>query len=212
MSKKGFRIFPQELIGNLYHVGTLDITQKSNFSHEGNGLSVSNCPDAWRQITKGVTNGKTFMLQKCGMKLLDFYMLTAAEQAKIQNWAVSNGYVKETTLYKSITWDEFGEEFFSLYESYDEAFAEADEEVDRVRPVDGLLPTQKLKDISLVRIELLQVRDFITSLYAEQVLDYDGIYWDELLDVGIYSAPRGVIFNSKLPSFTVTCIAPDSKQ
>ena len=211
MRRKAFRTFPQRLIGNLYHVGTMDITKKSKFSHEGNGLSVSNCPDAWRRITKGLTHGKTFMLRKRGMKLLDFYMLTAEEKAEIQRWAVANGYVEEATLYKSITWDELGEEFFSLYESYDKALAEADDKEERVQPVDGLLPTQKMKDTSMVHIELLQVRDFITALYTEQVLNYDGIYWDELLDEGVYSAPRGVIFNSKLPSFTVTCIDEDSE-
>lgn len=210
MRRKAFRTFPQRLIGNLYHVGTMDITKKSKFSHEGNGLSVSNCPDAWRRITKGLTHGKTFMLRKRGMKLLDFYMLTAEEKAEIQQWAVSNGYVEKATLYKSVTWDEFGEEFFSLYESYEEALTEADGEEERVQPVDGLLPTQKMKDTSMVHIELMQVRDFITALYTEQVLNYDGIYWDELLDEGVYSAPRGVIFNSKLPSFTVTCIDEDS--
>lgn len=210
MSRKAFRTFPQRLIGNLYHVGTMDITKKSKFSHEGNGLSVSNCPDAWRRITEGLTHGKTFMLRNRGMKLLDFYMLTAEEKSEIQRWAVSNGYVEEATLYKSITWNEFGEEFFSLYESYEEALTEADNEEERVQPVDGLLPTQKMKDTSMVHIELLQVRDFVTTLYTEQVLNYDGIYWDELLDEGVYSAPRGVIFNSKLPSFTVTCIDDDS--
>lgn len=210
MSRKAFRTFPQRLIGNLYHVGTMDITKKSKFSHEGNGLSVSNCPDAWRRITEGLTHGKTFMLRKRGMKLLDFYMLTAEEKSEIQRWAVSNSYVEEATLYKSITWNEFGEEFFSLYESYEEALTEADNEEERVQPVDGLLPTQKMKDTSMVHIELLQVRDFVTTLYTEQVLNYDGIYWDELLDEGVYSAPRGVIFNSKLPSFTVTCIDDDS--
>lgn len=211
MSRKAFRTFPQRLIGNLYHVGTMDIAKKSKFSHEGNGLSVSNCPDAWRRITKGLTHGKTFMLWKRSMKLLDFYILTAEEKTEIQRWAVSNGYVEEATLYKSITWNEFGEEFFSLYESYEEALTEADNEEERVQPVDGLLPTQKMKDTSMVHIELLQVRDFITALYTEQVLNYDGIYWDELLDEGVYSAPRGVIFNSKLPSFTVTCIDEDSE-
>ena len=137
-------------------------------------------------------------------------MLTAEEKSEIQRWAVSNGYVEEATLYKSITWNEFGEKFFSLYESYEEALTEADNEEERVQPVDGLLPTQKMKDTSMVHIELLQARDFITALYTEQVLNYDGIYWDELLDEGVYSAPRGVIFNSKLPSFTVTCIDDDS--
>lgn len=116
---------------------------------------------------------------------------------------MTNGYVKETTLYESITWGEDGEEFYSLFISYDEAFLEADEEEDRVRPVTGLVPTQKLLDQSLVRIELLNVPAIITGLYAELVLEYDGIYWDEVLDISAYSAPRGVIFNDKIASFDV---------
>ena len=58
-------------------------------------------------------------------------------------------------------------------------------------------------------MELLDVSDIITEIYAEQVLDYDGIYWDEILDVASYSAPRGVIFNSKLPSFDVVNITQE---
>ena len=116
---------------------------------------------------------------------------------------MDNDYVTSATLYKSLSWDEDGYECYSLFDSYDAALDESDFEEDRVQAVPGLLPTQKLIGQSLVNIELLDVSDIITALYAEQVLDYDGIYWDEILDVASYSAPRGVIFNSKLSSFDV---------
>lgn len=201
--KEGFKIFDSHRIGELYHVGTMDISKKSRYSHEGNGLSVSNCPDAWVSITNGFTHGDYFKLSKPDLKLLDYYALTQKEKDQIQLWAIENGYVQEGTLFKAISWGEDGEEYFSVYASYEEALWEADEEEDRVTPVSGLLPTQKLFDQSLVKVELLHIPGIITGLYAEQVLDYDGVYWDEVLDIGSYSAPRGVIFNSKVSSFEV---------
>ena len=201
-----FRIFEPGLIGDLYHVGTMDISKKSRFSFEGNGLSVSNCPDEWVAITEGVTHGDYFKLFKPDMRLLDYYGLSDDEKKIIQTWAIRNGYVRQGTVYKSLSWDEDGREFFSLHASYDEAFEEAGEEEDYVEEVSWLLPTEKLVDQSLVNVGLLDIPDIITELYAEQVLDYDGIYWDEDLDVTAYSAPRGVIFNSKISSFEVSNI------
>lgn len=198
-----FQVRNPVLLGDIYHVGTMDISQKRSRSHEGDGLSISNCPDAWVEITEGYTYGDYFKLSKPDMKLLDYYGLTDGEKSEIQRWALENGYVKENKLYKSISWGEDGEEYFSLFDSYDKALYESDDEDDRVEEIDGLIPTQKLLDQSLVKIELLQVRDIITALFAEQVLGYDGIWWDEELDVGAYSAPRGVIFNSRVSSFDV---------
>lgn len=198
-----FQVRNPVLIGDIYHVGTMDISKKRRHSHEGDGLSISNCPDEWVEITEGFSYGDYFRLSKPDMKLLDYYGLTDGEKAEIQSWALDNGYVKEGKLYKSITWGEDGEEYFSLFDSYEKALYEADDEEDRVVEIDGLIPTEKLLDQSLVKIELMQVRDMITALYAERVLDYDGIYWNDELDVGAYSAPRGVIFNSKLSSFDI---------
>lgn len=205
--KMSFKTFDPYRIGDLYHVGAMDISRKSKHSHEGNGLSVSNCPDAWVSITKGFTHGDYFKLSKSDLKLLDYYALSQKEKEQIQAWAIENGYVQEGALYKVISWGENGEEYFSVYASYEDALWEADEEEDRVISVSGLLPTQKLLDQSLVKVELLHIPDIITGLYAEQVLDYDGIYWDEVLDVGAYSAPRGAIFNSKISSFEVVNIS-----
>ena len=201
--KVPFQTFDPVRIGSLYHVGTMDISKKSRTSFEGNGLSVSNCPDVWRRITEGFTHGDCFQLSKPDLKLLDYYALTKEEIETIQNWAVEHGYVEPGQVYKSIVWDEEGNELYSLYDSYDKALEESDFEEDRVKAVAGLLPMKKLTEQSLVKVELLNVQDIITSLYAERVLDYDGIYWDEFLDEAAYSAPRGVIFNSKLPSFNV---------
>ena len=80
-----FKLQSPATIGDLYHVGTMDITRKSKFSHEWNGLSVSNCPDEWCQITEGHTHGDLFHLSKPDLKLLDYYALTTEEKEQIQN-------------------------------------------------------------------------------------------------------------------------------
>ena len=211
-SKGPFKVRNPMLIGDLYHVGTMDLSKKSRFSLEGNGLSVSNCPDAWCAITEGFTHGDYFKLSKPDLQLLDYYALTSEEVEEIQNWAIQHGYVLRGSLYKSISWNEEGSECYSLFQSFDEALMEADEDEERVIMVPGLLPTQKLLDQSLVQVELLHIPYIITELYTEQVLNYDGIYWDEVLDISSYSAPRGVIFNSKLPLFDVVNTSQEEKQ
>lgn len=202
-SQGPFKLADPFMIGDLFHVGTMDITKKTKFSHEWNGLSISNCPDSWCRITEGFTHGDLFKLSKSDMKLLDYYAMTDEENAVISSWAIAQGYVEEGVLYKSLTYDEDGSEYYSLYSSYESALEESDYDEDRVQKILGLLPTKKLLDLSMVKVELLDIPSIITALYAEQVLDYDGIYWDEELDEAAYSAPRGVIFNSKLPSFEV---------
>lgn len=198
-----FRVMKPEEIGDIFHVGTMDLSQKSEFSYEGNGLSISNCPDVWCRITEGHTHGDCFQLIKSDMKLLDYYGLTEAEKQEIQEWAIKEGYAVPGKLYKSIFYGEEGEEYFSLYDSFDAAMEEADYEEECIKEVAGLLPTEKLLGQSLVEVELLDMPDIITELYAEQVLGYDGVYWDEVLDEMSYSAPRGVIFNDRIHDFQV---------
>lgn len=207
-----FKVVDSQEIGPLYHVGTMDISKKATYSLEGNGLSVSNCPEVWRKITKGSTHGDSFLLYKENVKLLDYYALAEDEKGKIISWAIEEGYVVSETLYKYMFDDEDGNVCYSLFSTYEEALYEADDDMDWVEAVDGLLPTDKMKEESIVKVELLNVMDFITSYYAEKVLGYDGVYWDETLDVAAYSAPRGVIFNSKLDAFHVKNVTKERQK
>ena len=199
-----FSCYDYNQIHPLYHVGTMDLSKKQNYSLEWNNLSVSICPDAWRRITEGMTHGKTWKLEKANAKFLDYYALTEKEKTLIQEWAIRENYVEEKTLYKAISYDEDGTEIYRLYENYEEALIEVYNEIENVKEQKGFIPTNKLKDISLVNIELLNIRDIMAQLYAEKVLHYDGVYWDEQLDIYSYSAPRGCVFNSRLKTFNIT--------
>ena len=53
--------------------------------------------------------------------------------------------------------------------------------------------------------------DYAATAYAEDVLDLDGVWWNDELDVSAYSAPRGVIFASKMGAWTATRIPEGSE-
>lgn len=40
-----------KLEDDLYHLGSMNIESKSRYSYEGDGLSVSICPEAWGRKT-----------------------------------------------------------------------------------------------------------------------------------------------------------------
>ena len=196
-------------IGDIYHVGTMDITKKSNFSLEGNGLSISTWPDEWRKITGGTINGACFKLEKYEAIFLDFHELNDKDKLIITNLAIEQGYIQESTLYKYHFQDECDEDVYFVFETHAEALLEAcdlDEPDEAIEPYVGIKPTEKLIKDTLVKIDLANCFDLITAIYAEKVLKLDGIWWNDVLDVYSYSAPRGVIFNSRLREFNVTMV------
>jgi hypothetical protein len=65
-------------------------------------------------------------------------------------------------------------------------------------------PTEKLTAYAEQKLELCMVFDMLALAYAEQVLDLDGLYWAENLDVDAYSAPRAGLVRSKMSSWTFT--------
>ncbi len=96
---------------------------------------------------------------------------------------------------------EFDDHAAAMFEANDESNEERNA---RVEQVAGYIATQKLKD--------LWAKDFsgeihdsveIAVLYALEAgfRHLDGAWWNETLDVARLSAPRGVIFRSKLPEW-----------
>lgn len=76
-----------------------------------------------------------------------------------------------------------------------------------IYPTKSFKATEKLKDISLVNVDegkYAEEQNFL--LHLEKYTDYDGVYWDEELDVLGLTAPRGVIFNSKINSFNISLV------
>lgn len=189
---------------SVYHVGFMDILQKSGDSNEGSGLSVSNCPDAWRCIAGCL--GPCYLLSKKRSQFLDFYKLSRNDEASIYVWGTDNGYCAETDLFRVSYYDEeYDNEYYLLFEDEAKAASEAEERDTEYSREQGYIGTQKLRDEAICpHLAPAATLEILTTVYADKVLGLDGVWWNEELDVYRLSAPRGVIFNSRLPEWTVT--------
>lgn len=206
-------------IYTLYHVGTADIKNKSKNSYEGNGLSVSICPSAWCKIAK-IGSSDVWALKKSNMRLLDYYSLKDDVLDKITNWGIENEYLEE--VYVRYVYEYFDEELDrtvavlcydfksaleetceeTQYESYEDYLLNVEAEHRDIYPYKTYKATEKLRAKSLIDIpegDMSKEQNFL--IYIEENTDYDGVYWDDKFDILGLSAPRGVIFNSKIETF-----------
>lgn len=211
----------------LYHVGSMDIKKKSRHSYEGNGLSVSICPSAWESIAR-ISNSKVWKLEKEDMKLLDYYEVPREVYDSITKWGIENGYLEE--VYGRYAYSYYSEELGrdvsilcdnftdameevcleDIYATYEDYLNSDDGDEETVYPVKSYKATDKLQDSSLIEVDegkYAEEQNFL--LYLEKYTDYDGVYWDEELDVLGLTAPRGVIFNNKLNSFNISLVSND---
>ena len=197
--------FPTISVDDLYHVGTMDASKKGDFSFEGNGLSVSTHPDAWKRIARGQVSGDTYTATKPGNAFLDAHNLTKKHEQDITQWAIQKGLLDQQETV-TVSWydDEMDDTLNITFNSMADAKAEYGDELEDY-DVDvnkgGIVPTAKLqKTTGQSRIDATGVLDYILPLYAEQ-LDLDGVWWGDELDVHRYSAPRGVIVPSKVDTW-----------
>jgi hypothetical protein len=192
-------------LSTVFHVGFLNLKNptlnrpKSSFSLEGSGLSISIHPKAWTKIAR-LGGRENYTLSK---KSPRFYMALESKSKDDLNYCLENKFLIKATKYRAFSTDEEGEEIYSEHDT--EALAQA--ESDDVRPVKGYsfgsngIAYWKSHFTSEVSNALAQ--SFASIFYAE-AHDYDGVWWNEILDVSSLSAPRGVIFQSKLNEWTIT--------
>ncbi|MFA5491183.1 MAG: hypothetical protein WC284_18535 [Candidimonas sp.] len=195
--------FPLKSFKKLWHVGSLDPEKKRNNSHEGSGLSVSVNPDEWRKIGRGAIQGNVWELTKTGNKFLDYIKLSPIQRDMIADWAIQNEWATKQVAYR-VSWeDESGDEVYADYTSIEDAKEQAYDEDDIIE-IDGILiGTDKLRQRTRNKAEPVLVPDLIATIYGEDILNIDGIWWNEILDVVNFSAPRGVIFPSMLSTWTI---------
>ena len=191
--------FPTVHFPTVYHMGDMDPSKKSQGSHEGSGLSVSTHPDAWRKIarlggrdTKTLVNGSSIFL--------DFHELTKKQKNIILQWGVENEYVTPASLWRVYYYDDEMEDTMSM-EFTDQAEAEFEAEgvEGKVQVVRGShVATPKMQQRVHGRAEPIMIMDLLSTIFVEDSLGWDGVWWDDELHPGKLSAPRGVIVPSKL--------------
>jgi 8-oxo-dGTP pyrophosphatase MutT (NUDIX family)/GNAT superfamily N-acetyltransferase len=191
----------------LWHVGDMNVKSKQPGSLEGSGLSVSIHPEDWMDIAE--IGGDTWELTKPSNRFLNFHRLSKPQRKQLAAWGIQNGYLTEVAnAYRWVYWDsEAEEERYIEFPTQEEAEAEMEGmgEGGKVVPVKSIAyaGTDKLKqrtnnpsgDQTAVAFDLL------VTVYAEEQLDCDGVWWEDTYDPANLSAPRGVIFPSKLSSW-----------
>ena len=200
--------FPTRTIREVWHTGTLDPADKRPGSYEGAGLSVSRHPDAWERIARARIRGTRHRLTCRDGIFLNALRMTRAQVAAIQAWALEHGYVRLGTVHE-VRWydDEFECERAMACTSLREARREAQGRA--VHRCDGLIARARLKRRILSNESVVTVVRDLAPVYAEDVLDLDGTWWSDPLDVLTYTAPCGVIAPSRLARWTVQPAAPE---
>ena len=203
----------------LYHVGTLNPRDKTTYSFEGDGLSVSPDPEAWSQIAR--LTGITFAATKRRPRFLDWHRLTPEHQATIHTWGLNAGWVSLQTLYRvEHEDDEFEETLYEIHEDREEAWSAAlqyanDDPADAsalLTEYRGIVGTAALRARLNHQIPTILVPTLLTTAFVEDELRWDGVYWDDIHDPERYSAPRAVINRTQLPSWQLIPVAYTSSK
>ncbi len=195
----------------VYHVGRLSKRlerskgPRAGRSLEGAGLSVSDVPTAWRRIAR-LGGLPLYATERADGRDGEFIDLTGDKVLPYAAQAERDGWVTRSNVFRVWTTDEEGEEQYMEFDRLVDARREAESyDEARVERVDGYAPTDKLlarwrKDFTgrLGTLSILILN--IAVLYMlDETSAADGAWWSEELDVSRLSAPRGVIFPSKLP-------------
>jgi hypothetical protein len=191
----------------IYHVGKLDSGKraKPDQSLEGSGVSVSLNPNAWRKIAR--LSGDVYELTKANPKFLTYSNKTQATALK---WSTANGYIKNAQRW---TYEYFSGDLDDTvvleFASREAAVEEAGDDLENIKEIKkgyeldkkGLAYWEK-SFTSAPKADGFWGQILAIVWYAE-AKGYDGVWWDEIYDPTIYSAPRGVIFQDKLSTWKI---------
>lgn len=199
--------FPMKTFDELFHIGTLNVSSKRNGSHEGAGLSITTEPRAWTQISSLVA-GTLWRATKQGNNFLDYHRLNKANKAEMVDWGIANGYVEQQILYRN-SWydDELEQTVYQDFTTKEEAEIEAQEDFNgeiippKVIKKGGIIATDALRVRVMNDAPPVMVMNLLSTVFAEDALSIDGVWWQDRLDVSAYSAPRGVIVPSKITTW-----------
>lgn len=187
----------------VYHVGYLNLANLENrpltsYSLEGSGLSVSQHPEEWMEIAQ--LGGRNLYELKNSNP--NFFFFNETNHEKALQWCVENDYLFSGQKYRAYCTDEEGDEYYFEFSSLKKAKRESDD----VRVNQGYNFSNKGKSYwSLFcssPIDNSLAEAYAVIFYAE-AHGFDGVWWNEMLDVSAYSAPRGVIFQSQLNNWKI---------
>lgn len=179
----------------VFHVGELNPDLKKSYSHEGQGLSISEHPEDWQSIAR--LSGDIWEL-KTPLKLLNFHALSSVQREAIYQWGAEKGWLEKQLTY-SVSWfdDEWNQEMNFTFSSYEEALDESPD--GKVVVSEDWVATASFPD-STVNSEDIGVLDKLAVIWVDRTHpDMHGVWWGDKHDVPRLSAPRGVICLGQIP-------------
>lgn len=199
----------------LWHVGALDhpAPTKRSCLYASRGLFVSECPTEWAQIAK--LGGRYWRVRRRDGgrgRFVDWLALTDELRDQVVATAVEDGLLEPTTLHQVSRWDdEWDQELLMTFDDYDDALLEAEDDETCVEAIPGYAAGEALLPIwrTFFRGDLPESASAVAiacETVIERIAGFDGIWWDEDLDVSRYSAPQGVIFQDRLDGWEWTLV------
>jgi hypothetical protein len=191
-------MFPIIIQEEVFHVGerpgTKGSTEKGRSSFEGNALSVSTHPDAWRRIARPLP-GALWRLEGPG-RFIDYHAFSEAGLVKVLRSRPDLVTPRKAWFVSS--YDEGDEEYLAgPYSTRREAMEEAFDEEDLSQGIEWK-PTAKLRSLSPGKDGATEA---LLVIAGEQGLD--GVWWDDDLDPYAGSAPRGGLLRSRLREWDI---------
>jgi len=223
MTKLGPTSLPLLTIGQLYHLGEMNVGQRdpSAQSLEGHMLSVSRTPHAWQEIAQ--LGGRPLMemvATRAPGKFVDVHGTLADEPTvkALREWGASAGYLREVEQFRAWYLDgETAEWRYLIEPTREAAWAEVDGTMllgefngpedapgpdgrPCVEPVLFWAGTTDLeRAVNRTSLSNTDATDMALALFVEQHLrEIDGLWWNDIYDPAILSAPRGGILPTRL--------------
>lgn len=220
--------FPIKSLRRVFHVGLLGYgRQPSRWadSQEGTGLSVSLHPEAWIKICKlgGRTTYELRPTNQARGRFVNMTRLPRDLRERLTQICVARGDLTPAPCYRVWFYDEdeddgSDESGMVCMAFSDEATARSEfearcEDLDpgdqgewwhpRFEVVSSWAATDKLQarwqQTFTSQLSVSNARAMALLFLLEDETDFDGAWWEDRLDPYAYHAPKGVIFQSRLP-------------
>jgi hypothetical protein len=192
-------------IPKVFHVGTMDRSRKRRGSLEGAGLSVSVDPEAWRGIAR-LGDAPTFALRRAAGTFVEVHSARADGRLldTVIAWAQQLDYLGRGELVELHCQTDSGETVAVLFDTREEAEGERQAlgalEAPIVTTMHHLMTAKMAERAWAARMDdhgvaLVHALSFFVE---DNLPDVDGLWWQDTDDPLGLSAPRGVIYPSRL--------------
>jgi hypothetical protein len=201
--------------GRVFHIGNLSgDRERPHLSYEGNGVSVSHHPEVWRDLLRKSGDGtlaETATMYELINPSATFYDAVPGgpPRTPVIEWALANDFVQRISGFE-VRWQQNGNQHTMQFPDRNRAEREAAVEGRELHETTLLVLDQRGERYwerafrqPPHEAEPLVIRSLTPVWYAE-ARGFDGVWWNEELAPADYSAPRGVIFQSRLGEWAIS--------